>query len=32
MNRALRDEPVYETCVHGMDANLCAGPGHYPMD
>lgn len=28
----MRDEPVFETCEHGMDANLCAGPGHYPMD
>ena len=21
-----------ETCEHGLDAGLCAGPGHYPMD
>ena len=20
------------TCEHGMAADLCAGPGHYPMD
>jgi hypothetical protein len=19
-------------CEHGLSANLCAGPGHYPMD
>lgn len=21
-----------ETCPHGLDAGLCAGPGHYPME
>jgi hypothetical protein len=21
-----------ETCEHGLSADLCAGPGHYPMD
>ena len=21
-----------ELCEHGLDAGLCAGPGHYPMD
>lgn len=20
------------TCEHGLSANLCAGPGHYPID
>jgi hypothetical protein len=22
----------YEVCPHGMSADLCSGPGHYPMD
>lgn len=21
-----------ETCEHGLSADLCAGPGHYPTD
>ena len=21
-----------ELCEHGLDAGLCAGPNHYPMD
>lgn len=25
-------EEAQATCVHGMSAWLCAGPGHYPMD
>lgn len=23
---------LYPKCEHGMDAGLCAGPGHYPRD
>lgn len=23
---------LYPTCEHGLSADLCAGPGHYPMD
>lgn len=27
------DSPMTgETCVHGLDAGLCEGPQHYPMD
>jgi hypothetical protein len=22
----------FETCEHGLSANLCVGPQHYPMD
>ena len=22
----------FEVCEHGLSANLCAGPQHYPMD
>ena len=25
-------DPEPETCEHGLSANLCAGPGHYPAD
>jgi hypothetical protein len=25
-------ERLYPTCEHGLSADLCAGPGHYPMD
>lgn len=25
-------EAEMATCVHGLSASLCAGPGHYPMD
>lgn len=23
---------LYPTCEHGLSANLCAGPSHYPLD
>ena len=25
-------EALYPTCEHGLSLQLCAGPGHYPMD
>lgn len=28
----LLEEYFYPRCEHGMSAQLCAGPGHYPMD
>ena len=32
MNGGPADPRTGETCEHGLDAGLCAGPGHYPMD
>jgi hypothetical protein len=31
---ALAELEAYDpgTCEHGLSADLCAGPGHYPMD
>lgn len=32
MNGGPADPRTGETCEHGLDQGLCAGPGHYPMD
>ena len=28
----LTNPPEFRTCEHGMNAELCYGPSHYPMD
>lgn len=32
MNGGPANPMTGERCEHGLDAGLCAGPSHYPMD